>query len=134
MSLLIFLFGFLKLLNLLVVRSVIHVILVELDLTLLLLLKFWLQTILLLMLNLRVRLIGNKLCAEYESLLRNKTWSLVPLPLGNNLVCCKWVYKTNFTTQGQIWKYKARLVIKGFNQLEGIDYNETFLLLLKWTQ
>ena len=62
--------------------------------------------------------------SKYEYLLRNKTWSLVSLPLGNTLVCCKWVYKTNFTTQGQIGKYKARLVIKGFNQLEGIDYNE----------
>eukprot|EP00253_Pinus_taeda_P014025 PITA_14025 len=56
---------------------------------------------------------------EYESLLRNKTWSLVPLPLGNNLVSCKWVYKTKFTVEGQIEKNKARLVAKGFNQLEG---------------
>ena len=39
---------------------------------------------------------------EYESLMNNKTWPLVPLPIGKNLVCCKWVYKTNFTTQGQI--------------------------------
>ena len=83
------------------------------------------------MLKLRVRLIGNKLCTEYESLLRNKTWSLVFLPLRNNLVCCKWVYKTKFAIGGQIEKYKDTLVIKGFNQLEGIDYNETFLLLLK---
>ena len=54
--------------------------------------------------------------------------------LWNNLVCCKWVYKTKFTIGGQIAKYKDRLVVKGFNPLEGIDYNETFLLLLKWTQ
>ena len=38
--------------------------------------------------------------SEYDSLLRNKTWSLVPLPLGNKLVGCKWVYKTRFTIKG----------------------------------
>jgi len=46
--------------------------------------------------------------SKYEYILRNKTWSLVSLPLGNTLVCCEWVYITNFTTQGQIRKYKAR--------------------------
>ena len=55
--------------------------------------------------------------SQFEYILRNKTWSLVSLPLGNTLVCCKWVYKANFTTRGRIGKYKARLVIKGFNQL-----------------
>ena len=64
--------------------------------------------------------------AEYESLMKNKTWSLVPLLIGKDLVGCKWFYKTKFTAKGQIEKYKSRLVAKGFNQLEGIDYNETF--------
>ena len=68
---------------------------------------------------------------EYESLLRNKTWSLISLPLGNNLVCCKWIYKTKLTTGAHIEKYKSILVIKGFNQLEGIDYNETFSPIAK---
>ena len=63
---------------------------------------------------------------EYESLMKNKTWSLVPLHVGKNFVGCKWVYKTNFIAEGQIEKYKSRLVAKGFNQLEGIDYNEAF--------
>ena len=68
---------------------------------------------------------------EYESLMKNKTWSLVPLLVGKNLVGCKWVYKTKFTVDGQIEKYKARIVSKGFNQHEGIDYNETFYLVAK---
>ena len=42
---------------------------------------------------------------EYESLMKNKTWSLVPLLVGKNLVGCKWVYKTKFTTEGQIEKF-----------------------------
>ena len=68
---------------------------------------------------------------EYESLMKNKTWSLVPLPIGKNLVGCKQVYRTKFTIEGQIEKYKYRLVAKGFNKLEGIDYNETFAPVAK---
>ena len=43
---------------------------------------------------------------EYESLMKNKTWSLVPLPVGKNLVGCKWVYKTKFIAKGQIENIK----------------------------
>ena len=48
-----------------------------------------------------------------------------------NLVGCKWVYKTKFTAEGQIEKYKAILVANGFNKLEGIYYNETFAHVAK---
>jgi len=63
---------------------------------------------------------------DYDSLMKNKTWTLVPHPPGKNLVGCKWIYKTKFTTEGQIEKYKAWLVAKGFSQQEDIDYNEFF--------
>ena len=59
---------------------------------------------------------------ECDSLMKNKTWSLVPLPPRKKFVGCKWVYKTKFTTDRKIEKYKSILVAKGFNQLEGIDY------------
>eukprot|EP00253_Pinus_taeda_P006200 PITA_06200 len=64
---------------------------------------------------------------EYNSLLENQTWDLVPLPSGRKLVRCKWVYRTKRATDGQITSLqKARLVAKGFQQVHGIDYDETF--------
>jgi hypothetical protein len=63
---------------------------------------------------------------EYNSLLENQTWDLVPLPSRRKLVRCIWVYKTKSTVDGQISIYKARLVSKGFQQVYGIDYDETF--------
>eukprot|EP00253_Pinus_taeda_P001912 PITA_01912 len=62
---------------------------------------------------------------EYNSLLENQTWDLVPLPSGRKLVRCKWVYKTKSAADGQIIRRKARLVAKGFQQVHGIDYDET---------
>jgi hypothetical protein len=63
---------------------------------------------------------------EYNSLLENQTWDLVPLPSRRKLVRCRWVYRTKSTADGQISRYKSRLVIKGFQQVHGIDYDETF--------
>eukprot|EP00253_Pinus_taeda_P012136 PITA_12136 len=63
---------------------------------------------------------------EYHSLLANDTWDLVPLPKGRKLVRCKWVYRTKYGPDGKVDKHKARLFAKGFSQVEGIDYTETF--------
>jgi hypothetical protein len=63
---------------------------------------------------------------EYNSLLENQTWDLVLLPSRRKLVRCRWVYRTKSTVDGQISRYKARLVSKGFQQVHGIDYDETF--------
>jgi hypothetical protein len=68
---------------------------------------------------------------EYNSLLENQSWDLFPLPFGRKLVRCRCVYKTKITTDGQISKYKARLVTKGFQQVHGIDYDETFAPVVK---
>ena len=69
--------------------------------------------------------------AEYNSLMRNKTWTLVPLPHRNNLVGCKWIYKTKFIAEGKIEKHKAWLVAKAFFQQECLDYTETFAPIAK---
>ena len=63
---------------------------------------------------------------EFSSLQKNNTWELVDLPRGRKLVKCKWVFKTNFCTDGSHLEYKEILVFKGYSQVHGIDYNETF--------
>ena len=68
---------------------------------------------------------------EYRSLLANDTWDLVPLPKGRKLVRCRWVYKTKFGPDGKVDRHKAHLVAKGFSQVEGIDYIETFSPVVK---
>ena len=68
---------------------------------------------------------------EFSSLQKSNTWELVDLHPGRKLVQCKWVYKTKFTADGSPLKYKAILVSKGYSQVHGIDYNETFAPVAK---
>ena len=63
---------------------------------------------------------------ELDALTKNHTWDMVTLPLGQFVVSCKWIYKIKTHFDGSIERYKARLVIKGFTQEYGIDYEETF--------
>jgi hypothetical protein len=51
--------------------------------------------------------------------------------LGGNIVRCRWVYRTKSTADGQISRYKARLVTKGFQEVHGIHYDETFTPVVK---
>uniref|UniRef100_A0A2N9HT16 Reverse transcriptase Ty1/copia-type domain-containing protein n=1 Tax=Fagus sylvatica TaxID=28930 RepID=A0A2N9HT16_FAGSY len=68
---------------------------------------------------------------EYSALQRQQTWFLVPPPIGKNIVGCKWVFKLKRNSDGSISRYKARLVAKGFHQHHGIDFQETFSLVVK---
>lgn len=63
---------------------------------------------------------------EYKSMQDNKVWELVSLPVGAKPVGCKWIFKTKRDSNGNVKRYKARLVVKGFTQKEGIDFKETF--------
>jgi hypothetical protein len=68
---------------------------------------------------------------EYNALMWNKTWHLVPPQLGRNLIDCKWVYKIKYKADGSVDRYKARIVAKGFKQRLGIDYDDIFSPVVK---
>ncbi|KAH9768805.1 hypothetical protein KPL71_011738 [Citrus sinensis] len=57
---------------------------------------------------------------------KNKTWELADRPQNRKVIGVKWVYKTKLNADGSINKYKARLVVKGFTQVPGVDYSDTF--------
>ncbi len=69
---------------------------------------------------------------EYDFLVVNNTWSLVPLPKGRKPISCKWVFKIKHGVHSEVEHYKARLVAKSFTQTCGVDYNETFVLAAKF--
>ncbi|GJT75151.1 retrovirus-related pol polyprotein from transposon TNT 1-94 [Tanacetum coccineum] len=67
---------------------------------------------------------------EIVSLEKNQTWSLVRLPAGKKALQSKWVFRVKEEQDGKK-RYKARLVVKGFQQKQGVDYNEIFSPVVK---
>jgi hypothetical protein len=63
---------------------------------------------------------------EYQSIKKNDVWDIVPRPEGKFVVTSNWIYKIKNAADGSVEKYKTRFVAKGFSQVEGIDYEETF--------
>jgi hypothetical protein len=70
---------------------------------------------------------------EYQSILKNDVWDIVLRQEGKSVVTSKWIYKLNHAVDGSIEKYKARFVARGFSQVEGVDYDETFALVAQYT-
>lgn len=68
---------------------------------------------------------------EYNSLLENKTWDIVPLPQGRKPIKCKWILDYKPEHNGIKARYKARLVACGYAQLYGIDYLDTYSPVIK---
>ena len=67
--------------------------------------------------------------SELDSMYSNQVWDLLKAPSGIKPVGCKWVYKRKRGIDGKVETFKARLVVKGYTQKEGIDYDEIFLLV-----
>lgn len=70
---------------------------------------------------------------EFNSLKKNSTWDLVQLPSNYNIIDNKWVFKKKQKPDGTLDRYKARLVVRGFDQVHGVDYSETFSPVVKYT-
>jgi len=70
---------------------------------------------------------------EFDALNVNHTWQHTPLPSGKTSIGCKWVYKVKLKSYGTLDRYKAHLVAKGYTQLEGLDFLDTFAPIAKLT-
>lgn len=70
---------------------------------------------------------------EYDALVRNGTWELVLPDSSHNIIGCKWIFRTKRNSDGSIDWFKACLVAKGFHQRPGVDYHDTFNLVVKPT-
>jgi len=63
---------------------------------------------------------------EYDACISNETWIVEPLPNKCRALPCKWLFSVKYNADNSIDKFKARLVIQGFRQIHGLDYDETF--------
>jgi hypothetical protein len=74
--------------------------------------------------------------SEIDFMGENQVWNLVDPPDGVKAIECKWIYKKKKDMDGNVHIYKDRLVAKGFRQVQGVDYDETFspVVMLKSIQ
>ena len=68
---------------------------------------------------------------EIKAVIQNKTWELVDLSLNKRAIPLKCVFKVKRDAKGFFEKYKARIVVRGFSQIAGLDFNETFALVVR---
>jgi hypothetical protein len=70
---------------------------------------------------------------EYNSIVKNSAWEIVPRPIDKSMVGSRWIYKVKQATDGSVDKYKARFLARGFSHIEGIDYDEAFALVTRYS-
>ncbi|XP_042972826.1 uncharacterized mitochondrial protein AtMg00820-like [Carya illinoinensis] len=71
------------------------------------------------------------MASEFDALLHNRTWDLIPYSSNLNILGCKWVLKTKWLADRILEHHKARLVAKGFHQQVGIDFTKTYSPMVK---
>eukprot|EP00253_Pinus_taeda_P025755 PITA_25755 len=70
---------------------------------------------------------------EYNSIMVDDVWEVVSRPQDRSMVGSRWIYKIKYVADDSVEKYKARFVAKGYAQKEGIDYEETFASVARYT-
>lgn len=70
---------------------------------------------------------------EYDALMENNTWVLTDLPANRKALNSRWIFKTKRNAAGDVTRYKARLVVKGCAQQKGVDFEETFSPVVRYS-
>ena len=70
---------------------------------------------------------------EYQSIMKNDVWDIVLRPEKKSVVTSKWMYNIKHAVDGSIDKYKEIFIAQGFSQKEGIGYEETLALVVRYT-
>ena len=70
---------------------------------------------------------------EYESIVKNTVWEVVPRPIDTLVLSSRWIFKVNHATDEIIEKYKPIFVAKWYSQVQGIDYEETFAPVARYS-
>ena len=65
--------------------------------------------------------------AEFDSIIKNDTWELVDRPAKRKVIGTKWVWKVKQKEDGTLDKFGARLVAQGYSQVEGLDFQDSFV-------
>ena len=68
---------------------------------------------------------------ELSQIKKNDTWEMVPRPKDKNVIGTKWVFRNKIDENGQVTRNKARLVWKGYAQIEGIEFEETYAPMVR---
>ena len=70
---------------------------------------------------------------DYDSIVRNSAWEIIPRLVDKSVVGSIWIYKVKQDADGSVEKYKARFVARGFSQVEGIDYEDPFTPVARYS-